>query len=415
MPAPTVPKPGESGSNEIARAALAQPAPIPADEVKEVEARNAALSALVARKRKAVRQAQDRRRAQQVADKAKATTDTCSGLRITHRCVRQEKWESSMRGKELIPFGHFSALRSTGKDQVVIGVLCSQPASARVSQTGERCAELMLTDLDPNAPRTVTLVLTGRAYEHWAHPEGAARRRCKVGAIMAVLNPLPVRRPAGGFTVAFEAQLLKLGMCPSLRLCEADDEDSLPCCMPYSAEGEATSCGTHADLPSRSSRKARRLKPMTPLRRQPRSAKRKAAKSEQSPAAAASSGELRRLYDALRQVSCRKRKCPAEPSRCAAANASEAAEQAVLRLAAAAAVADAEGSGGGSRLLLSELLELEVADFGPDEIVNTPLYEQVEALVEWPDDVVGVAARRLRRSWRMLLQSGAAASTRGGA
>lgn len=377
MTVTTVPKPGESGSESgTARGHAAS---------KEVaEARKAAFSALVARKREALKKDQDQKQVQKADDLA--TTERWSGLRIVERCVRQEKWDTSMKGKEVISFGRFSALRPSGKDQVVIGVLCAPPASARMNQTGERCGELVLTDLDPQAPQTATLVLTGRAMDHWAHAEGAGRRHCTVGSIIAVLNPSQSRR-AGAMTVAFETQVLKLGVCPSLRFCDAKDKDGLPCRRPYSAEGCEAFCSLHSSM-SHGERQAR-LNLATPVR-QRRGTTRK-------PVPVPSSSELRELHDL--QMSRRKRKCPSS-SRSASTSASEAAEQAALRLAVAA---DAEGSSG-VRLLLDQLQELEVSKFGPDEIGGTQLYEQVGALVHRPD-AAGLAAKRLRRSWRLLLDN----------
>lgn len=292
MPAPTVPKPRDSGSQCSAHPKIATPPPVLA---KEVEARKVAFSKLVAQKRRALKKVMERKQVPQVADHAAA--EKWSGLRITERCVRKEKWEASMKGKELIRFGQFSALRPKGRDQVVIGVLCAQPVEAVVEQTGERCAELVITDLDAVAPQTASLVLRGRAMDHWADPEGAGWRSCTVGSVFAVLNPSRVkRRDEDAVAVSYEAQVLKLGVCPSLRFCGWKEEDGLLCRRPYSTEGSHACCSLHASS-SRGERQSL-VEIVTPTRRRRGTARRKKCAASTTPGL-----ELRRLQKSRRKRS----------------------------------------------------------------------------------------------------------------
>lgn len=392
-----VPDPGDSASDGTAGMQLAPPLPtsgcLPtASEVaaKAAAGRKAALSELVARKREALKKEHDEKQAQQRA--SQVATERWSGLRITDRCVRQEKWDMSMKGKELVGFGKLSTLRPAGRDQVVIGVLYAMPVGAKGSHTGEKCAEMALTDLNPRTPQVATLVLTGRAMDHWASAEGAGRRHCTIGSIIAVLNPSPLRRP-GAMTASVETQVLKLGTCPSLRLCDAKDKDGLPCRMPFSAEGRDAFCSTHASM-SHGERQACLI--ATPGRQRQRSGV-----ATRTPVPIPSSSELRALQDSHEEAR-RKRRCP-EGRRGTSTAVAEAAEQAALRLSAAADI----GGASGARRLLDELKELEASTtLGPDEIRGTALYEHIGMLVQRPDEV-GMAAKRLRRSWRLRLDSAA--------
>lgn len=327
------------------------------------------------------------------------TKERWSGLHITERCARQEKWDISMRGKELVSFDRFASLRpagnsSLGKDQVVIGVLCKRVSIPRLPTAGgEEIAELTLTDLHVEAPKTGKLTLTGRAVEHWARADSTGYRQCTVGSILAVLNPAATR-PAGGMSIAYRTQILKLGVCPSLRFCDARAKDGLPCGRPYSAEGGANGCAGHM---AKTYRDRQAHQAMTPkMRRRPRSY------GAQTPPAA-----ITVLRDASQAKSTaprgKKRKAP-EGSLNAA---TDAAEEASQRLAAAA---------DGVQLLLVRLQGLQKKEGeeleGGETEESIALYEQVGVLVGRLD-TLEAAAKRLRRSWRLLRD--AHASTRGGA
>ncbi|CAK9022352.1 unnamed protein product [Durusdinium trenchii] len=67
--------------------------------------------------------------------------------------------------------------------QVVIGVLCGIGKVSTDTVSNTTFSEWKLTDLDLDSPAEATLVMTGRALEHWSST-GA-----KVGDILAVLNP----------------------------------------------------------------------------------------------------------------------------------------------------------------------------------------------------------------------------------
>lgn len=205
--------------------------------------RKSALAAVFAKKRAELRQGQAEKRAHE-----EDTLEQWSGLRIIDRVVRREKWDACMRSKQILPFAKIStSLRPGAGDQVIIGVLCAGPVMSKASNTGERFAEMALTDLAPKGLAKVTVVLVGRALEHWAAPLGAGRKQCVVGSIFGVLNPKPARR-AGSVMVTFETQVIRLGASPSLRFCDARTRDGLECKAPYNAESGDGFCCTHARM-----------------------------------------------------------------------------------------------------------------------------------------------------------------------
>ncbi|CAE8607145.1 unnamed protein product, partial [Polarella glacialis] len=166
-----------------------------------------------ARLRNCLKQDQDRKK-----NEEDATTERWTGLRITDRCVRQEKWDASVRGKERVLLSRLSLLSQQGTDQVVVGVLCSPPAMPKMNHRSELCAEWTLTDLDKERPCEATVVLVGRAVEHWASQDGPGRPHAKVGSIIAVLNPKATGK-SSAMLASMETQVIKLGMCPSLGFC----------------------------------------------------------------------------------------------------------------------------------------------------------------------------------------------------
>lgn len=379
-----------------------------ADSVAGV--RKATLQALAARRQDALKRSTERKPEPRAAEGKEK--ERWSGLRITERCVRQEKWDTSMRGKDLVIFDRLSVLKpagkasSVGKDQVVIGVLCATVVAPQAPPStrggGNLYAELLLTDLDVNAPKTKKLTLTSGAAEHWACADGAGRRHCTPGSILAVLNPAPVRR-GEGMTVSVETQVLKLGTCPSFRRCDAKNKDGFPCGKAYNAEGGTEFCSTHARM-SYADRQRERAG-LKPLRQQGSRCER-GSQAPQRPqgvvrvspsTVTTATNPPSRSAELELEVPRWKRKAPEQQSAAAVA-ASEAADEASLRLAAAV---DVEGNNG-VQLLLGQLEELEVQKFGAEAMRGTMLYEQVGALVSRLG-AVGTAAKRLRRSWRLLL------------
>ncbi|CAJ1345654.1 unnamed protein product, partial [Effrenium voratum] len=206
------------------------------------ESRKARMEALCAR----LSQKSKEDHAAKVAEDER-TTERWSGLRILDRCVRQEKWDASMRGKDdLVPLRHLGGLLRKEKDKVVIAVLASVAAG---QQQGKLCCEWKLTDLDLDIPAEATLMLLDRAREHWSLQE------VKAGDIFAVLNPQLACR-SGSMIATFETQLIKLGSCPSFGRCQALDEGR-PCPRPCHREGSGV-CAQHGKRGYGQARKRRK-------------------------------------------------------------------------------------------------------------------------------------------------------------
>jgi len=173
-----------------------------------------------------------------------ASTEKWSGLRITDWSLRKEKWDASMRGKELIPLNRLASLSLKSKDnKVVIGVLHRQPALPKRNHRDEFCCEWALTNLDKDSPEEALLILVGRAMDHWASKDGFGREQATVGSIIAVLNPQATGR-SNAIRASFETQVIKLGMCPLLTFCQALS-GGLPCKAPCNSQGSGY-CVQHA-------------------------------------------------------------------------------------------------------------------------------------------------------------------------
>lgn len=350
--------------------------------------RKAALAALVAKKREAVRTGQEKKRIHE-----DATTESWSGLRIEDRCVRREKWDAGMRGKQLVPFYDLSCLRPQARNQVVIGVLCTQPAAPRQGGNNERLAEWRLTDLDKTEAHVATLVLVDRAMDHWANVEGAGRSAATVGSIFGVLNPEPCPGRPGSMRVSFETQVLKLGTCPSLALCSAKRTDGLACRVPYNEDGGSGYCHRHATMShgarqqSSPKRQRKGMPPSTaqrPLQRVPAPLRAGSGLTGAAPLAIATSAVLSDGNPEDTQAR------DEELSR--AANVLTASTAAVSELLAAISKVEAA-------LLTKPRPCLESRAV----LKSRKLYEQVGVLASRPD-AAGVAAKRLRRSWRAFLE-----------
>lgn len=205
-----------------------------------IAARKASLTALVARKREAVRQETKNRREEEATGR-----DQWSGLMVAERCVRVEKVDASMRGKQIIPFSSFSQLVSSSRDQVVMAVLYSSPSHVKRGAKNEEYVEWDITDLNKDDLRQAKLTLVGNAMEHWAR--GAGCRQATLGSLFAILNPTFSGR---AIRVSFETQLLKLGRCSSFGRCTAKNADGLECRKPYNIEKKEAGeyCTHHANI-----------------------------------------------------------------------------------------------------------------------------------------------------------------------
>lgn len=194
--------------------------PDAAIEEDTAAARKARMQALCAKRNLQAKQEFEERKAEE-----ERTTERWSGFRIVDRCVRQEKWDAAMRGKDLVPIGHLGGLLRSQNNKVVIGILF-----AIGKPEVNKSSEWKITDLDPQAPAEASVILTGRAFEHWGNG-----KEVKVGQIIGLLNPQLSCR-SGAMLVTFETQVVKLGTSPSLGFCQAAD-DGRRCQRPCHQEG----------------------------------------------------------------------------------------------------------------------------------------------------------------------------------
>ena len=183
-------------------------------------ARKARMQALCAKRSLQAKKEHEERKAED-----ERTTERWSGFRIVDRCIRQEKWDAAMRGKDIVPIQHLGGLLRSRHNKVVIGVLfgIGKP------QTNQSC-EWKITDLNRESPSEASLIFTGRAFEHWS-----ASKDVKVGQILGILNPELSCR-SGAIIVTFETQVVQLGTCPSFAFCQASD-DGRRCQRPCHKEG----------------------------------------------------------------------------------------------------------------------------------------------------------------------------------
>mmetsp|Transcript_44490 Transcript_44490/g.71109 ORF Transcript_44490/g.71109 Transcript_44490/m.71109 type:complete len:370 (-) Transcript_44490:31-1140(-) len=326
------------------------------------------LKLLIARKRECLRTVQEEKRT-----KEEKSTETWSGLRISDRCVRPEKVDQSMRGKSIIRFDHISAADPVGRDQVFMGVMTSVAIGPKSGPDGKEYAEWILTDLDLRCPQKITLVLVGRALEHWSHRDGPGRKIATVGSIMAVLNPTITGR-AKVIRISFESQLLKLGMCPSLVFCKAKNADGLECREPFNSESGCDYCMRHESV-SHGARQHHRAPPSST-----RLTSRPAAISQPV------------VQTASRPV--------ASPL----ASANEARPSGVLltNLQRAEAALDSEAASGKNAGKLRILKELESMQVDAVTLRQSKMYDKIGSLVQG-HDAVSSAAKVLRRRWRVVL------------
>eukprot|EP00747_Dinoflagellata_sp_TGD_P199568 gnl/TRDRNA2_/TRDRNA2_72826_c0_seq3.p1 gnl/TRDRNA2_/TRDRNA2_72826_c0~~gnl/TRDRNA2_/TRDRNA2_72826_c0_seq3.p1 ORF type:complete len:429 (+),score=67.73 gnl/TRDRNA2_/TRDRNA2_72826_c0_seq3:69-1355(+) len=333
--------------------------------------RRAAFAALVSRKRGTVKRDLEERRLVE-----EATTERWSGLRIVERCIRQEKWDNGMRGKELVKFSGLSSLMPNGANQVLIGVLCKPASPAVRTPLGEQYAEWMLTDLHVSHPQTLSLVLVGRALDHWANKDGAGWSHAKLGSIFAILNPSPTGR-AGAVRVSFETQMQKLGTCPSLAFCSAKGSDGIQCRAVYNAEGGQGYCARHAAM----SHGERQCHQRQTARTTHAAVGHKQTAACRGPQASVPAAPLvPSAGPGILRPGVRPRH--------------EAVERMACALEAAGSAADA----------LAAITELGAAVIDADILQRTTIYDKVGVLLRRPD-AVAEAARQLRRKWRPIMSS----------
>lgn len=330
------------------------------------------LKALVARKRaehKVVKQVQQEQKA--VEEKS---TETWSGLRITNRCVRQEKWDLSMQGKAVLPLSTLSGPDPLGRDQVIIGVLSSSVLGPHRTPDGKESAHWTLTDLDANQPQQLSLVLTGRAMEHWSRKDGLGRPQAVAGSIMAVLNPSLTGR-SKTVRITFESQLLKLGTCPSFGFCTAKNRDGLECREPYNKDAGVDYCASHASMSM-----AARQNHRTPQH------------SSQTGTSQATG---------YRPV----------PTPISSSTALVPSGAGLVILERAHVALDALGQAR-TGAILQILQDLEAAQLDGVTLGHSKLYEKIGSLAQ-VEDSVGAAAKSLRRKWRILMDNAGRSSSEG--
>ncbi|CAE6970930.1 ycf45 [Symbiodinium sp. CCMP2592] len=106
----------------------------------ERELRKARLQELCAQRAARLKEAQARERVAHARAEAERElcTERWSGLQIVDRLVRQDKWDASMKGKELVHLRHLAKLFSTHRFEVVIAVLAAAPRKPTKNAQGEQ-------------------------------------------------------------------------------------------------------------------------------------------------------------------------------------------------------------------------------------------------------------------------------------
>eukprot|EP00747_Dinoflagellata_sp_TGD_P187541 gnl/TRDRNA2_/TRDRNA2_45257_c0_seq1.p1 gnl/TRDRNA2_/TRDRNA2_45257_c0~~gnl/TRDRNA2_/TRDRNA2_45257_c0_seq1.p1 ORF type:complete len:836 (+),score=136.94 gnl/TRDRNA2_/TRDRNA2_45257_c0_seq1:120-2627(+) len=178
-----------------------------------------------------------------------------SGLKITDRTVRPEKWDTLMREKRYIPFDRLSSIEHgehDAKDAVMIGVVYEK-SLPKNSANGNRYVQWNLTDFSFPKPLLLSLFLFGDAFEAW---EQAAEKPIANGAIVALLNPTkmqdrnnenrkPDEQSRASAKVSFGTQLVQLGTSPSLGYCSCTKKDGIRCSMPCDTDRGPLICFYH--------------------------------------------------------------------------------------------------------------------------------------------------------------------------
>eukprot|EP00927_Polykrikos_kofoidii_P085767 TRINITY_DN9413_c0_g1_i1.p1 TRINITY_DN9413_c0_g1~~TRINITY_DN9413_c0_g1_i1.p1 ORF type:complete len:852 (+),score=140.10 TRINITY_DN9413_c0_g1_i1:48-2558(+) len=155
-----------------------------------------------------------------------------TGLRILNRTVPSDVWVKRISGcgRLVTPFSRLHQLaavrrRPEDKDRVVIGVLYDKPKGEKFGN-GEQYLCWALTDLGQPQPKKMKVHLRWQAFLHWRGGKAAAS--LTRGSIIALMNPTLVDEGGGGRAVGVDPvvrvekaqQVLKVGDCPSMGLCE---------------------------------------------------------------------------------------------------------------------------------------------------------------------------------------------------
>lgn len=171
-----------------------------------------------------------------------------SGLRISGRKIRAQRWDDLMRGKRYVSFDRLSAaLGNESEENVVTIVVVYGKSLPKGGANGSRYAHWSLTDLAFPKPQVMTLLLYSQAFDTWV---GDATTDVPTGAIFAVLNPLMLPDKEGGESrlaakVSHATQLVHLGTCPSLGLCTSRKKDGVHCSMPCDRDRGPLVCYYH--------------------------------------------------------------------------------------------------------------------------------------------------------------------------
>ncbi|CAK0850688.1 unnamed protein product [Prorocentrum cordatum] len=171
-----------------------------------------------------------------------------SRLRITARQVDPLLWSQEIRGKHrlVVPLSRLGPLRAKqqSQDRVVIAVLYESRPAEKLAN-GQLFSCWRLTDLGEPKPRCLDVRLRSEAFNHWRTRQPAAS--VTRGSIFAVMNPALMEEAGPGKPAVVDvlraAQLMKIGECPSLGLCEMRR-----CSLPCNADRAERFCNHHLSL-----------------------------------------------------------------------------------------------------------------------------------------------------------------------
>jgi hypothetical protein len=331
----------------------------------------------VARKREMLKADKKEKELKRAAEEK--SKEKWSGLPIESRCIRQEKWDMSMKGKSLMPIAALGGPDPLGRDQVIIGVLCSTVLGPQSGPDGKELAQWTLSDLDLHSPQHVNLVLLGQALEYWSRKGGNGRTQAENGSIMAVLNPVLTGREKT-VRISFATQLLKLGMCPSYRRCQAKTADGLACNKPFNKDSGHEYCALHAD--------------MSPWARQHQKSQSRVKKTTNMQMSASGSGS----YGVGSRPVASPIGGPAlAPPSGRALMILERAEANLRNL-------------DGKTEIVRILKDLEAAEVDGVSLKHSKIYDRIGKLAQG-QDIVGITAKSLRRKWRILMDDASRVSS----
>eukprot|EP00929_Paragymnodinium_shiwhaense_P012912 TRINITY_DN120793_c0_g1_i1.p1 TRINITY_DN120793_c0_g1~~TRINITY_DN120793_c0_g1_i1.p1 ORF type:complete len:796 (+),score=151.65 TRINITY_DN120793_c0_g1_i1:114-2501(+) len=180
-----------------------------------------------------------------------------SGLKISNRAIRPQRWDELMKGKQYLSLEKLSTsspAADLGQGNVVMIGVVYEKSAIRTSGNGNRYAHWAVTDLSYPQPQCATVFLHGEAFDVWMGDTHLATP-CPVGSIIAILNPSPLadkggnsdpskqRRGAGRITHG--TQVVLLGASPSMGLCSCKKKDGLQCSMPCDRDRGGLICYYH--------------------------------------------------------------------------------------------------------------------------------------------------------------------------